>query len=279
MTGRTALVLGLSEAASATAHRLHRDGWRVALAADAPPKVHRRKMSFADVWWDGSAALDGATCTRVTPEEMLSGGDLPASVPFLPLTPDAALGVLPWAVAIDARLAKRSAPLRLRGRAPLAIGCGPGHVAGETCDLAVETQWGERLGGVIAAGPTAALAGEPCAIEGVGRERIVYAPLGGVFEALRDIGDAVEAGETVARIGETEIAAPIGGTLRGMLRDGLEVERGDKLLEVDPRPPARAVFAGIGQRPAAIAAGVLCAVAMIRPGSALLSPLPDPVSI
>jgi tRNA (Thr-GGU) A37 N-methylase len=32
----------------------------------------------------------------------------------------------------------------LRDRAALSIGCGPGHVAGETCDLAIETQWAQR---------------------------------------------------------------------------------------------------------------------------------------
>jgi hypothetical protein len=38
-------------------------------------------------------------------------------------------------------------------------------VAGETCDLAIDTHWGDRLGAVIPAGPTAALAGEPHAID------------------------------------------------------------------------------------------------------------------
>jgi len=96
MTGRSALVFGLSEAASATAHRLHRDGWRVALAADAPPKVHRRNMAFANVWWEGSAVLAGTTCTRVTADVMLPGAYPSASVPFLPFAPDAAFGLLPW---------------------------------------------------------------------------------------------------------------------------------------------------------------------------------------
>lgn len=272
MTGRSALVFGLSEAASATAHRLHRDGWRVALAADAPPKVHRRNMAFANVWWEGSAVLAGTTCTRVTADVMLPGAYPSASVPFLPFAPDAAFGLLPWAVAIDARLAKRSEPLPLRGYATLTIGCGPGHVAGETCDLAIETQWGERLGAVIEARSTAALAGEPRAIDGVGRERIVYAPIGGVLKALCDIGDPVGADETIARVGDTAIAAPIGGTLRGILRNGITVETGDKLFEVDPRAAHHAMFTDIGQRPAMIAKGVARAIEQIHPHRASVSP-------
>lgn len=285
MTGRTALVLGLSEAASATAHRLHSSGWRVALAADTPPKVHRRKMSFADVWWDGSAVLNGVACLRLAPEQMSRQGCPMGIIPFVALTPEAAFDLRPWAVMVDARLAKRAAPLPLRGCAALTIGCGPGHIAGETCDLAIETQWGERLGAVIAGGPTAALAGEPRAIDGVGRERIVYAPVWGVLKALRDIGDPVAAGETVARIGDIGIAAPIGGTLRGMLRDGHEVERGDKLIEVDPRPAHLAIFTGIGQRPAMIAEGVARAIEMthrrhqvVLPSPATVPDLSNPLS-
>ncbi len=277
MTGRTALVFGLSEAASATAHRLHRDGWRVALAADAPPKVHRRKMSFSDIWWDGSSVLNGAVCVSLAPEQISRRACPIGVIPFVALTPEASFDLQPWAVAVDARLAKRSVPLPLRGRAALTIGCGPGHIAGETCDLAIETQWGERLGAVIEAGPTAALAGEPRAIEGVGRERIVYAPDGGVLKTLREIGDPVVAGETVARIRDTEIAAPIRGTLRGMLRDGFEVECGDKLLEVDPRPAHLAMFIGIGQRPAMIAEGVSRAIELTHPRHQVVLPPPATV--
>lgn len=264
MRGRNLLVIGLSETASAVAHALGGAGVRVALAAGEPPKVHRRRMSLADVWWDGVAELDGLRCLA-WPKERIARGDWPeGAAAFLRLDPAAALDLRAWDAAVDARLAKRAPPLRLCGRAPVAVGCGPGHVAGATCDFAVETQWGARLGAVIEAGPTAALAGEPRAIEGVGRERIVYAPVAGRLEVLRDIGAAVAAGETVARIGAQAVAAPLTGTLRGMLRDGIEVSPGDKLCEVDPRPPARAVFAGIGQRPAAIAAGVMQALARIR---------------
>ncbi|MFN3293345.1 MAG: hypothetical protein ACK4S2_12590 [Gemmobacter sp.] len=254
------MIFGLSEAASAVVHRLHRDGWAVVLAADAPPKVHRRKMALADVWWDGTAVLAGAVCVRITTEQF-QGKYYPTGViPFVAIGSEKALDLVSWAVAVDARLAKRGAPLRLRGRVPLSIGCGPGHVAGQTCDIAIETQWGPDLGAVIARGPTAALAGEPRAIDGVGRVRIVYARVAGPLTVLRDIGDQVTAGEIVARIADHPVAAPITGTLRGMLRDGIAVEASDKVCEVDPRPASLAVFSGIGQRPATIAEGVARAI-------------------
>lgn len=275
MTGPV-LVLGLSEAASAVAHRLHRAGLAVALAAHAPPKVHRRAMAFADAWWDGTAALAGLACVAVAPDRLATGDWPRGRIPLLRLPPEAALALRPWPVAVDARLAKRAAPLALRGRAGLAIGCGPGHVAGGTCDLAVETRWGDDLGAVIARGPTAALAGEPRPIEGIGRERIVYAACAGPLTALRAIGDPVGRGEILARIGAEPVAAPIAGTLRGILRDGIAVAPGDKLCEIDPRPPDRAVFRGIGARPAAIAAGVARAIARGRPAPPPRTPAPIP---
>lgn len=71
----------------------------------------------------------------------------------------------------------------------------------------------EHLGSVVYEGATLPLAGGPCAIEGVGRERIVYAPASGLLSSARTIGDPVSAGEPVAMIDGTLIRAPITGTL------------------------------------------------------------------
>jgi xanthine dehydrogenase accessory factor len=104
------------------------------------------------------------------------------------------------------------------------------------------------------------LAGEPRAIDGVGRERIVYAPVAGVLRSDLQIGEPVKAGTIVAKIDEMSLRAPISGTLRGLTRPGVSVARGDKLLEVDPRPPERAGFSGLGERPRRIAEGVALAI-------------------
>jgi hypothetical protein len=70
-------------------------------------------------------------------------------------------------------------PTRLVGTGLIpTAGCGPGHVAGETCELAIETQWGDGLGAVIPVGPTAVLAGAPratCATDL--RQAVARAPI------------------------------------------------------------------------------------------------------
>jgi xanthine dehydrogenase accessory factor len=154
---------------------------------------------------------------------------------------------------------KRSVPENQRGLAPLVIGLGPNFVAGGNADVAVETSW-EDLGRVILDGPTLPLAGEPRPIAGVARERYAYAPAAGVFRTGKTVGEPVRAGEVVAVVGETPLAAPIDGVLRGLTRDGVPVAAGTKVVEVDPQGTAGAVFAGIGERPGRIAEGVLRAV-------------------
>jgi xanthine dehydrogenase accessory factor len=103
------------------------------------------------------------------------------------------------------------------------------------------------------------LSGEPKPVDGVGRERYVYAPAEGVFATAMGIGDAVSAGTEVARIGETILVAPIAGRLRGLTRSGVSVTAGTKVIEVVPESAAH-LIRGIGARQRRIADAVLEAV-------------------
>jgi xanthine dehydrogenase accessory factor len=212
-------------------------------------------MGFADAFFDGSVALDGVLARRcATPAEM--AGELRART-SIPIVGD----LRHWlegsrcTVLVDARMRKR-----ICGVAALTIGLGPGHVAPRTADVVIETIWGDRLGAVLREGSALPLAGEPRAIDGVSRERIVYAPVAGLLRSDLEIGEPVEAGALVATIEGTPIRAPISGTLRGRPGRAVSVARGDKVLEVDPRPPERAGFSGLGERPRRIAEGVALAI-------------------
>jgi xanthine dehydrogenase accessory factor len=121
---------------------------------------------------------------------------------------------------------------------------------------------------MVRSGPTLDLAGEPREIGGHARDRYLYAPVAGLFESARAIGDAVREGEVVARIGAVELRAPLDGVLRGLTRDGVPVAARTKVVEVDPRGP-RAVVDGLGERPARIADGVLEAVREWAPAGTL----------
>jgi len=258
------LVRGVGDVGSAVAAVLFRAGYAVALHDEPAPAAPRRGMAFADAVFDGAAILDGLTALRVDNSAELR--DALAAREVVPVTVvpfSRTLDEADWSVVIDARMRKRAVPERQRGTAPLTIGLGPNFVAGETVDLAIETMWGERLGAIIEAGSTLPFGGEPRAIGGVGRARFVYAPAGGRFETSARIGDRVEESALIATIGGVTLHAPIGGVIRGLTRNGVEVTVRTKVIEVDPRGDPAAAF-GLGERPWRIAEGVLKALAKAR---------------
>jgi hypothetical protein len=107
---------------------------------------------------------------------------------------------------------------------------------------------------LVREGATLPLAGEPCAIEGVGREGYVYALVSGLPSSARTIGEPVSVGEPVVMIDGT-----LGHPLRGYQRthgSGVSVQRNDKIVEVDLRPSERTAFKGLGERSRQIGYGV-----------------------
>lgn len=167
-------------------------------------------------------------------------------------------------VLVDARMRKRAEPETQRHLAPLTIGLGPNFIAGATVHLVIETSW-EAPGDVIEDGAARPLSGEPRAIAGHQRDRYVYAPTSGMFRTPYGIGDAVNQGTTIAWIGGAAIDAPLTGVLRGITRDGVPVDTGTKIVEVDPRGEA-AMLTGLGERPMLISEGVRKAIQMTRNG-------------
>ena len=257
------LVRGVGDVGSAVAHALFLAAAAVALHDAPAPAVPRRGMAFADAAFDREADLEGVRARRLDRADALA--DALAGRAFVPLLVgplEEALHAASWSALVDARLRKRAAPEDQRGLAPFALGLGPGFVAGENCHAAVETNW-ERLGAVVRRGPTLPLRGESRPIAGVGRARAVYAPEAGLFRTARRIGDRVAAGEAVAELADARLRAPLAGVLRGLVHDGVAVETGAKVIEVDPRSDAALCF-GLGERPRRIAEDV-AALLLRRP--------------
>ncbi len=161
-------------------------------------------------------------------------------------------------VVVDARMAKRNLGTRIDD-APLTVALGPGFEAGRDVDVVIETMRGESLGAVIERGTALADTGVPGRVGGATSERLLRSPARGWFFARCSIGDLVGSGEEVGRVaptptpsgdrqsaappaasesgaeGGTPVLARLGGVVRGLLADGLEVGVGDKIGDVDPR--------------------------------------------
>jgi xanthine dehydrogenase accessory factor len=256
----TVLIRGSGDVGSAVAHTLFRAGYAV-VVHDAPkPSATRRKMSFCDAIFDGTAALDGVSARLLDDIPKLAASltahDL---VPLTTMDLSSILAALKPDVLVDAQMRKHDQPEVQIMLAPFTIGLGPNFIAGETVHAAIETGWNEELGRVIWQGATRPLEGEPQTIAGHARDRYVYSPAIGVFRTTLQVGDTVSAGQEVARVNELPLCAPIDGILRGLTHDGAPVARKSKVIEVDPRV-AQAQISGIAERPRRIAQGVLEAI-------------------
>lgn len=265
------VIQSAGDVGSAVAHRLKSEGLCPLLLESAAPSATRRLMSFAGAVHTGTAELEGLLARRCDDvPAALALAEAPGVIPLLVAALD---GPLPAALAaalagrmdvlVDARMRKKRTPPVQIHAAPLVIGIGPGFRAREHCHAVIESNWGERLGDVITTGGSEDYTGAHRVIAGKGRERYLYAPHGGTFHTSLDVLAPVRAGEPVGRVDDTLLAAEADGILRGLAYDGLPVEAGAKLAEVDPTgDPANC--RGIATRPARIAAGVLEAIRRLR---------------
>jgi xanthine dehydrogenase accessory factor len=254
---QTALVRGTSDVASAVAHVLFTAGMRTVLHDSDRPSHSRRGMAFVDALYEGATVLENVLGKKVQAfADLVPMARCGHAVPVTHFGFEKVLEAVRPDVLIDARMRKREQPQDQQSLASLTIGLGPNFEAGRQTHATVETAWGDELGRVRWSGRTQPFGGEPQAIRGYSRERYLYAPVAGIFATRRCIGEAVQLGQELARIGNAILVAPLTGTLRGLTHDGAIVAAGSKVIEVDPRGDATLAF-GLGERPRRIAAGVL----------------------
>ncbi|WP_298282092.1 hypothetical protein [Acidocella sp.] len=254
-----AVILGTNEIASATAVRLHQQGYFTVLSHDPHPPVIRRRMAFHDALYDDTIILDGIGAQRADGLRDLllqrrQGGRV--AVTEMGLTDLLVLQVPD--LLIDARLQKYHITPDLRHLARLTIGLGPSFVAGENCQLAVETR-PLRRGRIVQAGATDRPDGRARLLGGRGAERFVRAPFAGRWHTPLEIGTRIFKDYPVGFLDGAPMLAPFDGVLRGVVRDGLEVQPEVKLLEMDPRG-RQAVWWGLEDHALSLANAVLKAV-------------------
>ncbi len=252
--------------ASAAARLLFLCGFRVVVLERAWPLAVRRRVCFAEAVLQGRCVVDGVAGRRVEPGEVLAALAAGDGVPVV-VDPDGlSLATLAPAVLVDARMAKRNLGTR-RGQAPLVIGLGPGFDAGGDVHAVVETARGSELGRVIRKGAAAPDTGQPAPVMGHDDRRVLRAPRAGIFRGRARIGDQVAAGHVVGEVAAAPVACEIAGLLRGLIADGVAVERGMKVGDVDPRGAAIDP-ALVSDKGRAVAAGVLEAVMLFGPPEA-----------
>jgi xanthine dehydrogenase accessory factor len=254
MDKRIVLIKGGGDLATGIAHRLHRAGFSIVITELDKPTVIRRTVAFAQAVYSREVTVEGVTAVLARIEE----ADSLLVQEKIPILVDASAQSVemlkPWAI-VDAIIAKKNTGTDCT-QAAIVIGVGPGFTAGIDVHAAVETMRGHDLGRVITAGAAIVDTGVPGDIGGYTIERLLRAPVDGIFKAVSRIGDMVRPGDIVAEVSGTPVTASIGGVVRGLLQDGLDVTARMKVGDIDPRCQRDHCFT-ISDKARAIGGGVL----------------------
>lgn len=250
------IVRGGGDLATGTIHKLHQCGYTVLVLETAKPTAIRRKAAFSEAVYDGSCTVEGVECRRAdTKQQCIQAWEEHAVA--LMIDPDGQMikEMQPQAL-VDAILAKKNLGTK-KEMAPLTVALGPGFCAGSDVDYVIETKRGHQLGRVIAQGSALPNTGVPGIIGGYGAQRVIHAPAAGKICVQADIGSIVKKGQVLAVIGDASICVPFDGVLRGMIRDGFDVEQGLKIADIDPRIGEKENCTTISDKARCIAGGVL----------------------
>ncbi len=257
------LVCGVGEEASATAHALFAEGYVVALYRAMAPRMLRRRMSFADVWYDGYAQLDGVEARRADVNaEFVLALQTRSFIPLLRGRLSEALERWPWHVVVAAEEEKEAVTTGLRELGGLTIGLGPSFAPGVDCDLTIETQ-GPDPGAILHPGDAPYQFRKPRVTDETDSV-LVHAPAAGLFRAHIPIGASVEPGGALGFLEDVCIAAPTGGRILGIARREQAVAQGDAIAEITPTTSAP--VAGVSPRNKLVAHGVAFAIELENEG-------------
>jgi len=252
------VVLGGGDLASGTILRLSRCGFNVLVTELEHPLVVRRTVSFAEAVYEQVVHVEGVTGQRI---DSLGDAEACWEKGFVPVYIDAdggATQAIKADILVDARMKKKD-NLKEINRSPLIIGMGPGFCAGKNCHAVIETQRGPFLGRVIWDGSAEADTGIPEMVQGHGQERVLRAPVTGVFHAAHQIGEFVDEGEVLGDVSGFPVRAPFGGMIRGLIRHRIEVSKDMKIGDIDPRRDIR-LIKFVSDKALAVGGGVLEAI-------------------
>lgn len=256
------LIKGAGDLATGIAYRLKKSGFDIVMTEIDKPTTVRRTVAFSQAVFDNEIVIEGIKGVKVNNineiYKEINQGNIPIIIDekaeiIKELRPD---------VVVDAIIAKKNLGTSIDD-APIVIGVGPGFEAKVDCHLVVETKRGHYLGKVIEEGSAIPNTGVPGNIGGYTKERIIRASSNGKIKPVVSIGDFVKKGDIVAYVDDVEVLAQIDGIVRGMLQDGIEVFKGMKSGDIDPRCEKDHCFT-ISDKARSIGGGVLEAIMYMK---------------
>lgn len=254
------LFKGAGDIATGSIVRLVKSGFKVGALEMKQPTVIRRTVALAEAVYSHVTTVEGIVGIHCDTSEdffkILNSG----RVPILTGTHEGLCAIEKPEIFVDATLSKFNTGTN-KNLAAHVIALGPGFCAGEDAHAVIETMRGHYLGSIILNGFAIANTGIPGDVGGFTTERVIRSEAEGLWVATVTIGSQVVKGESIGyvltRAGEkVESFTEIAGILRGQLHEGLQVKKGMKVADVDPRAAYEHCFS-ISDKARAIAGGVL----------------------
>ena len=249
------LIKGAGDLATGIAYRLKKSGFDIVMTEINNPTTVRRTVAFSQAVFDNEIEIEGIKGIKVNNIDEIYIEISKGNIPIIIDEKANIIKELNPNVVVDAIIAKKNLGTSIND-APIVIGVGPGFEAKKDCHLVVETKRGHYLGKVIEEGSAIPNTGIPGDIGGYTKERIIRASGEGKIKPVPRIGDYVKKGDVVAYIDGVEVLAEIDGIIRGMLQDGIEVFKGMKSGDIDPRCEKNHCFT-ISDKARSIGGGVL----------------------
>ena len=259
MVDLVVLIRGAGEMASGVAHRLNQSRFKICMVEIPHPLAVRREVTFSEALYEGEKGVEGVRAKLISKPDEIGLVWNKSHIPIL-IDPDGkkTRNLLKPDVLIDAIMAKKNLGTQIND-APLVIGLGPGFVAGKDVHGVIETNRGHHLGKVILNGTAESDTGIPGDVGGYTIERLLRTMKKGIFHPQTSIGERVNKGSVVAVVDDFPVIAKISGVVRGLLREGVEVKKGMKVGDIDPRGKRELCFT-ISDKARAIGGGVLEAI-------------------
>lgn len=252
------LIKGAGDLATGIAYRLKKSGFDIVMTEIDNPTTVRRTVAFSQAIFDNEIEIEGIKGIKVNNINEIHKEIKKGNIPIIIDKEANIIKKLKPKVIVDAIIAKKNLGTSIDD-ASIVIGVGPGFEAKKDCHLVIETKRGHYLGKVIEEGSAIPNTGVPGNIGGYTKERIIRASSNGKIRSVVKIGDYVKKGEVVAYIDDVEVLAEIDGIVRGMLQEGIEVFKGMKSGDIDPRCEKDHCFT-ISDKARSIGGGVLEAI-------------------
>ncbi len=252
-------IKGAGDLATGVATRLFKSNIKnIFMMEVKAPLAVRRQVSFCEAIHEKSFTVEGIQAVKVTDTK---GVNMAWENENIPVIADPGWDIIEKLnphVVIDAIIAKKNIGTTC-GEANLVIGLGPGFEAKNDVHAVIETNRGHNLGRVILKGFAEDNTGVPGSVQGYSSERLLRAPINGLFHSDLDIGDLVKKDEVIGFVDDKEVTAQISGVLRGLIRNNTQVKENLKIGDVDPRGKPE-YCPCISEKAFAVAGGVLEAI-------------------